>query len=175
MTDADVDGAHIRTLLLTFFFRQMQELLLNDKIYIAQPPLYEVRVKGQKKSEYILSENQMRKRMIARGLEGTEIAIRDGTKDRKGKKTRKTSADAGADSQITCKISDKELFELVKILAEAERIISVLSRRGIIFSEFVEKYYDGEQLPCFRICVEGQQEIYYERDDYEKRLASLKK
>ena len=174
MTDADVDGAHIRTLLLTFLFRQMQDLLLNDKIYIAQPPLYEVRVKGQKKSEYILSENQMRKRMITRGLEGTELAIRDGKRDRKGKKTSKTSADAGADSQITCKISDKELFELIKILAEAERIISVLNRRGINFAEFVEKYYDGKQLPCFRICAEGQQEIYYEREEYEKRLDGLK-
>ncbi len=174
MTDADVDGAHIRTLLMTFFFRQMQDLLLNDKIYIAQPPLYEVRVKGQKKSEYILSENQMRKRMISRGLEGTELAIRNGKKDRKGKKAGKTTADAGAGSQIKCKISDKELFELIKILAEAERIISVLNRRGINFSEFVEKNYDGKQLPCFRICVEGQHEIYYERDEYEKRLDDLK-
>ncbi|MFB0524232.1 MAG: DNA gyrase subunit B, partial [Phycisphaerae bacterium] len=71
MTDADVDGAHIRTLLLTFLFRQMPQLLDKRMVYIAQPPLYEIRVKGQKKSEYILSEGQMRKRMIGRGLEGT--------------------------------------------------------------------------------------------------------
>ena len=77
MTDADVDGAHIRTLLLTFLFRQMPQLIVNRKIFIAQPPLYEIRSKGQKKSEYILSEHQMRKSMIARGLEGTELIIRD--------------------------------------------------------------------------------------------------
>ena len=164
MTDADVDGAHIRTLLLTFFFRQMQELFLNDMIYIAQPPLYEIRVKGKKKSEYMLSENEMRKQMIARGLEGTELIIRDG-KGKTGKK---------AKSKKSQEVSGKKLAELVKTLAEAERIIVVLSRRGINFAEFVSAYYDGNQLPCFRICVEDQEEIYYERDAYEKRLDGLK-
>ena len=64
MTDADVDGAHIRTLLMTFFFRQMPELFNKEMIYIAQPPLYELKIKGQKKSEYVLSENRMHKRMV---------------------------------------------------------------------------------------------------------------
>jgi len=178
MTDADVDGAHIRTLLLTFFFRQMPQLFLESMIYIAQPPLYEVKVKGKKKSEYILSENQMRKQMIARGLEGTELVIRDGKKGRKGKKSRggrggcaksKTATSDGARE-----ISDEELAKLVKILAEAERIITVLSRRGINFAEFVKAYYDGNQLPCFRICIEDQEEIYYKREAYEKRLDGLK-
>jgi len=153
MTDADVDGAHIRTLLLTFFFRQMQQLFLSDMIYIAQPPLYEIRVKGKKKSEYILSENQMHKRMIARGLEGTELVIKDGDSTRK--------------------VSDKQLAGLVKALADAERIIAVLGRRGINFAEFVQAYYDGKELPRFRVCVQGQEEIYYEKSEYEKRLDEL--
>ena len=63
---------------------------------------------------------------------------------------------------------------LLQILAEAERIIAVLSRRGINFVEFIENYYDGAKLPCFRICVEQEQELYYERDDYEERLEELK-
>jgi len=153
MTDADVDGAHIRTLLLTFFFRQMQQLFHSDMIYIAQPPLYEIRVKGKKKSEYILSENQMHKRMIARGLEGTELVIKDG--------------------DSTWKVSDKQLAGLVKALADAERIIAVLGRRGINFAEFVQAYYDGKELPRFRVCAEGQEEIYYEKSEYEKRLDEL--
>jgi DNA gyrase subunit B len=178
MTDADVDGAHIRTLLLTFFFRQMPQLFLESMIYIAQPPLYEIKVKGKKKSEYILSENQMRKGMIARGLEGTELVIRDGKKGKKSKK--KQGGRAGpvksktATSNGVREVSHEKLAELVKTLAEAERIIAVLSRRGIDFDEFVTAYYDGNQLPCFRICVEGQEEIYYERDAYEKRLDKLK-
>jgi DNA gyrase subunit B len=169
MTDADVDGAHIRTLLLTFFFRQMQQLLLADMIYIAQPPLYEIKIKGKKKSEYILSENQMYKRMIARGLEGTELLITDGNNSKKGKKS--ASKQPGPSKR---KLQDKELSTLVKILAEAERIIAVLNRRGIKFTDFVQAYYDGSQLPRFRICAEGQEEIYYDVDEYEKRADELK-
>ncbi len=163
MTDADVDGAHIRTLLLTFFFRQMPELFHSRKIYIAQPPLYEVRVKGKSKSEYVLTENQMHKRMIARGLEGTELVIRD-IKD--GKKTEKTSK--------TQKISGDKLTELIKELAEVERIVAVLARRGIKFDNFVELYYNDSGLPKFRIRYQGQDEILQDKDDYEKRLEELK-
>ena len=172
MTDADIDGAHIRTLLLTFFFRQMQQLFMADMIYIAQPPLYEIKVKGKKKSEYILSENQMHKRMIARGLEGTKLVITDGKKSKKTKKAKK--AESTPDGSTVRKLEDKELSELVKILAEAERIITVLSRRGIKFADFVRAYYDDRQLPRFRICTEGREEFYNELDEYEKRVDELK-
>ena len=172
MTDADVDGAHIRTLLLTFFFRQMQQLFLNDMIYIAQPPLYEIKVKGQKKSEYILSENQMHKRMITRGLEGTKLVISDNNKTKKTKKSAPKRA-----SSATRKLQDKELLTLVKLLAEAERIIAVLGRRGIKFTKFLQTYYDPPRggLPRFRICTDGREEIYYELDEYEKRINEIKK
>jgi DNA gyrase subunit B len=153
MTDADIDGAHIRTLLLTFFFRQMPQLFLSDMIYIAQPPLYEIKAKGKKKPEYILNESQMRRRMITRGLEGTELITRDG------------------DSTRT--VADKQLAELVKTLVDAERIVGVLARRGIRFNRFVQTYYDGNQLPRLRIRVEGQDEVYYDRTEYEKRLEEL--
>ncbi len=154
MTDADIDGAHIRTLLLTFFFRQMQLLFVNNKIYIAQPPLYEIRVKGKKKPEYILSEGQMHKRMIARGLEGTALVIKNGKKKQK--------------------VTDKQLADLVKLLADVERITAVLNRRGINFLDFVQSYYTGAQLPMFRVCLEGKEEFYYDSSDYEKRLDELK-
>ncbi|MHC4738009.1 MAG: DNA topoisomerase (ATP-hydrolyzing) subunit B [Planctomycetota bacterium] len=152
MTDADVDGAHIRTLLMTFFFRQMPELFNKEMIYIAQPPLYEIKVKGKKKSEYILSENRMHKRMIDRGLEGTELIIRS---SRKGSKPQK--------------ISDKKLADFVKLLSDAERIISVLARRGIKFTNFVQNHYDGKELPMFRIRFEGKDD-FYNRAEYEKQL-----
>ena len=155
MTDADIDGAHIRTLLLTFLFRQMPQLLVNNMVYIAQPPLYEVKVKGKKKSEYILSENRMHKRMITRGLEETQLVVRNGQENRK--------------------ISDKPLCDLAKILADAERNIAILSKRAIKFNDFVQTYYDEkQQLPTFRILALGQQDIFYEKDQYEKRLDELK-
>jgi DNA gyrase subunit B len=173
MTDADIDGAHIRTLLLTFFFRQMPQLFLENMIYIAQPPLYELKAKGKKISEYVLSENQMRKQMISRGLEGTELLISSG-KDKKTTKSKSESKTKDKSSE-SC-ISGKEMAKLVKILAEAERIIAVLKRRGINFTDFVTAYYNPDKggLPPFRLCAEGQEEIYYERGQYEKRLNELK-
>ncbi len=173
MTDADIDGAHIRTLLLTFFFRQMQALFQNEMIYIAQPPLYEIRVKGRRKSEYILTENQMRKRMIARGLDGTELAIRNGNGQNE------QAADDGsteADNSIASRIKGEKMASLAKTLVDAERIIGVLKQRGIDFAEFVNAFYDPSRggLPAFRIYVQGQEEIYYDREKYEKRADELK-
>jgi DNA gyrase subunit B len=160
MTDADIDGAHIRTLLLTFFFRQMSELFSQQMIYIAQPPLYEVRAKGQRKAEYVLTESAMHKRLIDRGLQGTELAVRDGTASKKGDRGQKITGD--------------KLAELVKILVDMERCVMVLNRRGIRFDEFLRRYYSGKRLPMFRVRVEGQDEIFHDKDDFEKRVNELK-
>ena len=71
MTDADVDGSHIRTLLLTFFFRQMPELIRQNRIYIAQPPLYQVI--RNKNSEYVLNEGRMRSLLSDLGMSGALV------------------------------------------------------------------------------------------------------
>jgi DNA gyrase subunit B len=71
MTDADVDGSHIRTLLLTFFFRQMTELVRAGKIYIAQPPLYQI--KRKKREEYVDDDARLNKILISLGAEDVRL------------------------------------------------------------------------------------------------------
>lgn len=154
MTDADIDGAHIRTLLLTFLFRQMPELFVKEMVYIAQPPLYEIKIKGRKKSEYVLNESEMRQRMEVRGLENTTLVIR---------------GEEGEDK----KIDADGLKELIKMLNDVERIIGVLERRGVLFRRFVENYYRDSGLPIYLIRIQGENTFYYEKENYEKKLAEF--
>ena len=77
MTDADVDGAHIRTLLLTFFYRKMPELIEKGYVYLAQPPLY--KVERKKRSEYVLTDAELTEKLLTLGLDDFEVKGKDGS------------------------------------------------------------------------------------------------
>jgi DNA gyrase subunit B len=119
MTDADVDGSHIRTLLLTFFFRQMPELIRQGRIYIAQPPLYQV-TRG-KKSEFVLNEKRMRTLLSSLGTTDTSlIAFND-------------------DRTEDVRLAGEQLGEAMKMLENIQSLISVVERRGLTFKELLDQ------------------------------------
>ncbi|HZL28004.1 MAG TPA: DNA topoisomerase (ATP-hydrolyzing) subunit B [Acidobacteriaceae bacterium] len=90
MTDADVDGSHIRTLLLTFFFRHMQELITRGHVYIAQPPLY--RIKKGKFEQYIKDDREYVQVMVKRASDGMVIRYGEGGARLEGKELTKFMA-----------------------------------------------------------------------------------
>lgn len=129
MTDADVDGSHIRTLLLTFFYRHMPALIENNYVYIAQPPLY--RVSRKKVSQYIHSEKQMDEYLLQLGISDIHVKL--------------------AGHQET--LSQEKLKGLLDILLELESLATRIERKGIPFREFINGRNAQGLLPRFQVSL----------------------
>jgi DNA gyrase subunit B len=107
MTDADVDGSHIRTLLLTFFYRQMYDLVAKGHVYVAQPPLFRV-IRGKKDAYYVQTEEEMKNQLLELGL-----------------------GDSVFDDHAGNVVEGERMTKLVRTIAAMEEAIIALERRGI--------------------------------------------
>ncbi len=144
MTDADVDGSHIRTLLLTFFYRQMTELVRAGKIYIAQPPLYQI--KRKKREEYVDDDVQLNKILISLGAEDVRL---------------KNLADEK-------EISAAQLKDILESLERLAKLNESVRRHGGDFESFLaERNEKSGKLPAYLVKVrDGNEEtVHYFHDE----------
>ncbi len=141
MTDADVDGSHIRTLLLCFFYRQMYQLVAGGHVYLAQPPLYRVREK--KKVYYVQTEEEMKQQLLDRGL-GDVAFLPDEEREIRG----------------------DDLTRLCRVLASMEEALVALERRGIQLKTHAERM-DAEtgKLPVFHVVMGREEHWFSARSD----------
>ena len=152
MTDADVDGSHIRTLLLTFIYRQMPELLKQGYVYIAQPPLYKITRK--KRVEYIDDDPQLVKMLLDLGSE--DVRLRSLENDRE--------------------VAKKQLAEILELLQSLDKFAGAIRRHGGNFTEYLEQRDSKKKtLPSHMVKIwEGNDEVvhYFQT---EKALANFGK
>ena len=146
MADADIDGSHIRTLLLTLLYRQMHKLVEGGFVYIAQPPLYKIK-RGQRE-EYIQTEQQLNDLLLDLGREGHKLVIL------KGKET----------------FTDNQFRDILELLVELEKLGKNLDKKGVDFSRYLSfRHPKTKKMPIYRVKVEGKTHFLYS----DKELAAL--
>jgi DNA gyrase subunit B len=142
MTDADVDGSHIRTLLLTFFYRHMPALIENGFVYIAQPPLFKVTRK--KISRYIHSEKDMDEYLLKLGISDIQVQLVGHTD-----------------------VLSKELLEeLVKLIRDVEVFILSIEKKSIPFREFLQAKDEMGRLPRFQVKLGEEEKLIYSEEEF---------
>ncbi|MDD5496339.1 MAG: DNA topoisomerase (ATP-hydrolyzing) subunit B [Candidatus Omnitrophica bacterium] len=147
MCDADVDGSHIRTLLLTFIYRHMQALIEKEHIYIAQPPLY--KIKRGKREEYIQTESDYNNLLLELGTEGMTLVR---SKDK---------------HQYT----DKQLKAILDALIDLESLSNAVERRGVTFSKYISfRHKKTKKMPLYMVKVEYEDHFLYNDDELAKYI-----
>ncbi len=145
MTDADVDGSHIRTLLLTFFFRQMRGLIENGYVYIAQPPLY--KIKRKKREQYVMNDAELNKILLNLGSEDVTLTrVRDGFE-----------------------FPPQKIDKIVEMLSRLETLGHGVTRYACALATYLDTNRDG-RLPKYiaRVRTGNKEEFKYIFDDEER-------
>jgi DNA gyrase subunit B len=137
LTDADVDGQHIRTLLLTFFYRQMLRLVEQGYIYVARPPLYKVTQK--KHVRYVQTAEEMSGELMSRGLKGTRLELLP-----------------QKEGDPVVPFDGERLDKLLHVLGELEESLQILERRGLNLHAFLART-GPTGLPLYRVLVGGRE------------------
>ena len=152
MTDADVDGSHIRTLLLTFFFRQMHQLADCGHIYVAQPPLY--RLKWKKEDRYILNESEFEKSLIEMGMDDGSV----------------THMASGA------KVGGKDLLDFFDEIRVVYRMRRRLRTYGFGLRRWlIEQWDKHKDIPRFIVQQGESERPFFSEQDYRDHLVAVAK
>ncbi|MBX9789891.1 MAG: DNA gyrase subunit B [Pirellulales bacterium] len=148
MTDADVDGSHIRTLLLTFFYRQMFQLVSGGHVYVAQPPLF--RVKAKKQTYYVQTDDEMKQQLLELGLADSVLVFEDGRT-----------------------VAGEDMGRLCRTLAGLVDAITTLERRGISLRSLAgrrDPAVAGGKLPVYHVYLGSQEHWFHTRDELDRFL-----
>ncbi|QOJ18229.1 MAG: DNA gyrase subunit B [Phycisphaeraceae bacterium] len=155
MTDADVDGSHIRTLLLTFFFRHMTDLVRSGKVYIAQPPLYQIT--RNRKSQYVLNDAELSRVLSTIALDSAMLVVQN---------------DAGEPIRT---IEGQELERLTRHLSRLDELVTIAERRGTAFPHLLARRTDDptgqHRLPTHRVSWPAGAELCWSEEDAMQAVA----
>jgi len=143
LTDADVDGQHIRTLLLTFFYRQMRKLIDDGHIFVARPPLFKVTQKKQVR--YVQTIEAMSQELMGRGLTGTKLDVLAIEPD-----------GAAVSARAAMQFERERLAQLAGVLSKLEESLLIFERRNMSLPTLLAKATSGT-LPSFRVLLQGQE------------------
>ena len=144
LTDADVDGQHIRTLLLTFFYRQMIKLIEQGRIFVARPPLFKVEQK--KNIRYVQTLSSMAKELLERGVVGTDLLV--------------VSREPQDGRETTSKYAGDRLRSLLIVLDELEEALVILERRGLSVGNLLAQMKEGK-LPPYRVLLGSTEHWFF--------------